>query len=168
MNAADSFLSTEERRHLMDEQRSARMHALARTALVLAQLEIEARIVMAEADLRAAEVGSGGPPRAPQKRGFLSWFSRRDIPSASQESDTLVKARRAQLERLRTVEGPEALKRAHQLAEALIAPLAEAETDGARPRPIVIERPATPTSAELPETPKPPHANGRPARSPIG
>lgn len=167
-----------ERKRLVEARTSAQRRSQADALGVVVRLEVEADHRRAEAALIEAEVNLArfGDVAEPIKRGFFAKLLNVGIVvQGKREFEAMVAARRAQLERLRTVEGPERIRRADELAGLIRAgaanPAEAASTPGtAREEDepaIEIAEPAN----ELNGAPHPVaerKPNGRSARSPFG
>lgn len=167
--------SPAERKRLVEARASARRRAQADALGVVARLEVEADHRRAEAALVEAEVNLArfGDVAEPIKRGFFAKLLKVGIVvQGKREFEAMVDARRAQLERLRAVDGPERIRRADELAGLIRAVEARAP-DPAPPPPAapaveVTEQPAEDSGAAAPSPAPERKPNGRSARSPFG
>ena len=167
-----------ERKRLADARTWARRRAQADAFGVVVRLEVEADYRRAEAALVEAEVNLArfGDVGEPIKRGFFDRLLKVGIVvQGKREFEAMVAARRDQLERLRTTEGPERIRRADELAGLIRAGTASpAETasdaETAREKDAPTMEIAEPVN-ELNGAPHPVaerKPNGRSARSPFG
>jgi hypothetical protein len=167
--------SPSERKRLVQARASARRRAQADALGVVARLEVEADHRRAEDALVEAEVNLArfGDVSEPIKRGFFATLLKVGVVvQGKREFEAVVDARRAQLERLRAVSGPERIRRADELTGLIRA--VEARPPDAAPPPEdapaieVTEQPAK--DAGAPAVPAAPERkpNGRSARSPFG
>jgi hypothetical protein len=174
--------SPAERSRLAETRTSVRRRSQADALGVVVRLEVEADHRRAEAALVEAEVNLArfGDVAEPIKRGFFAKLLKVGIVvQGKREFEAMVAARRAQLERLRTTEGPERIRRADELAGLIRAGAASpAETASAPETARAKDAPAMEPAMEIVEpvneieAAPPPVAerkpNGRSARSPFG
>lgn len=167
-----------ERKRLVEARTSARHRSQADALVVVVRLEVEADHRRAEAALIEAEVNLArfGDVAEPIKRGFFAKLLKVGIVvQGKREFEAMVAARRAQLERLRTVEGPERIRRGDELAE-LIRAGAASSAEATEPPGTAREEdePAIEIAEPVKEIEAAPHPvaerkpNGRSARSPFG
>lgn len=167
-----------ERKRLADARTWALRRAQADALGVVVRLEVEADHRRAEAALVEAEVNLArfGDVAEPIKRGFFARLLKVGIVvQGKREFEAMVAARRAQLERLRTVEGPERIRRADELAGLIRAGAASpAEAASAPGTAGEEDEPAIEIAEPVKEIEAAPHPvaerkpNGRSARSPFG
>ncbi len=159
--------SAVERLRLSEEKARARRGAEAEAVRVIARLEVEDETRRREDALRDAEINLArfGDVAEPIKRSWLAKVLRNVdvVVMGRSELEAVVAVCREQLERLRSVEGPERLRRADELSTLLLQGASTHAREGDVPRIAVVE--AAPIGESSPTSAK---SNGRTARSPFG